>query len=151
MHGHKPAYGDCARAAATIRMPRGVTARHFRRGLSVLAVLLLAVGTSMIGVTRSRADPGGPFGGCTSVKVVGIRGSGEDFGDSDLGMGPELYTLYQQVVQSLPGIQVSGSGLYYAAVPWTSLDLFASIGTGAVRLAVAMDAEAQACPGEKSS
>ena len=126
---------------------RWVLARPLR--LAVIVTLLLAFAATAVGTTPARADIASPWGGCASVKVVGIRGTAEDFSDSTLGMGPELYPLYQQVAQGLPGLQIAGTGLWYPAAQWTSPQFTMSIGVGAADLGMDMEVEAQACPQEK--
>lgn len=87
---------------------------------------------------------------CTSLMVIGARGSGQSYDGND-GMGPENYTAFQQVQQAVPDAQYFG--LPYQAVAllpdptmvltsayWTSVDLGAQILNSYVQQEIA------ACP-----
>jgi cutinase len=54
-------------------------------------------------------------GRCAKVRVIGVRGSGED-PNSDREMGELPYALAQALTQRLPGVRVTGEGLDYPAV-----------------------------------
>jgi hypothetical protein len=137
------------------------------RRLAVLTALLITLGTCVLATVpspRARADS--PNGYCHAVKVYGARGSGESYTDSEAGMGPEMYGLYQKIVQSLPGVDVVGSGVPYPATPFTEYEseaitnpglaildtvnaLNASIAQGVDDLFELVDSEAAICPNEK--
>ena len=122
--------------------------KRSRHTWALLALALFPLATSVTSAVPARASAPSPWGGCASVKVVGVRGTTEDFSDDTLGMGTEMYQLFNKVKDDLPGVQVVGTGLWYPAAQWTSAKFFQSIGAGVTQLIMAMDAEAQELPAE---
>jgi hypothetical protein len=123
-----------------------------------LSVVALALGVVVaVPASRAAADTY-----CSPVKVLGVRGSGEIYDNSNLGMGPELYGLYQQVVQNLPDYKVTGTGINYPAygnfladlvyrVPLDTIygKLNASINAGVGLLQQQVSIETAVCPNER--
>ena len=89
--------------------------KRSRHTWALLALALFPLATSVTCAVPARADVPSPWGGCASVKVVGVRGTAEDFSDDTLGMGTEMYQLFSKVKDDLPGVQVVGTGLWYPA------------------------------------
>jgi hypothetical protein len=68
------------------------------RRIALFAAVLITVGSGVIAIVgpapEVRADS--PNGYCSTVKIIGVRGSGEAYNDGWGGFGPEMGTLPRQ-------------------------------------------------------
>lgn len=128
---------------------------------AVMAVVALVAGP-VTAVVTGTASPAKASTACSSVKMIGLRGSGESFDPAYLGMGPTLYTVYQQVKTTASGTGgFTADGVDYPAYdfiaalqagedPATVLAAFQqSIVKGFVSLSLYVSNEVNNCPNEK--
>lgn len=68
--------------------------------------------------------------GCPDVAIYGVRGSGEDYKQSELGMGPAVHAIAQKLLRRIPASDsVLESGLPYQAAD-ARLAVFGGLGRG---------------------
>ncbi|XVQ86457.1 cutinase family protein [Microbispora siamensis] len=120
-----------------------------RRALPPLLTLLVVLAWLTFGQSPAEAAPGN----CTSVNVVGLRGSGEPF-DKYSGMGPANWAAYEKIHDRIPDAR--HTGIPYQAVAITpdalkviAADYWESIDFGSLILNRYLDQEIDRCPAQR--
>jgi hypothetical protein len=97
--------------------------------ITVLAAILIALGSGLLAIAPSpRALADSPNGYCSTVKIIGVRGSGEAYHDGYGGFGPEMSGLMADIWNPLAesGVDVSAT-----AVPYPAYDFLGALLSGA--------------------
>jgi hypothetical protein len=103
----------------------------------------------------------GPSQPCSSVYIVGVRGSGQNFdGMGSDALGPQVAAVQQSLVFGLRERTTATQALYYTAastdlltrttylLPWRWREFFASVHDGVGALHTTLDLRADSCPQE---
>ena len=81
--------------------------------VGIAATVVLGAAAVVVGVTVSRGPR--PFS-CPGVAIFGVRGSAQDYSQSDSGMGPEVSALATEIQRRLPSsLKVETIGVPYPA------------------------------------
>jgi len=117
--------------------------------LSALIALTMAGAASGMAVKSASAA-----GTCSSLLVIGARGSGEPYTAIQHGLGTPNFVAWQQVQRRVPSADVYG--LPYPASPVNSLEnlttgYWKSVSTGTAMLLTIIQQQVAACPNQRIS
>ena len=90
-----------------------LTLRDRRTSLATLTALALACCALAVSTAQSAAAAKAP---CPQYELIGARGSGQKANADEQRMGPEIYDFLKRLSLALPGTELRGYGVQYAAV-----------------------------------
>jgi hypothetical protein len=143
-----------------IRLQEGMTMGARIKAEVVVASVVAVVLATLVFISLNSAQPGSmpqakllaKISPCSSLMVIGLRGSGESYDARTDGMGPEAYTAYSQIKEKVPG--AIPYGLPYPAVAVLPLSQLGSpysqsLSYGDYMLYHYVSQEDAACPHQK--